>query len=107
MAQVGHTTPGTLALKFAKYQGNSVVLQPSFIEEREFRQGFSQQYLRQLRNEASRFGNQSMRVMLVCRAAGQGELTTDKIEVASIMPHTVENSSHVPETFQNQLPNRG
>ena len=84
-----------------------MVLQPSTIEEREFHLGFSQQYIRQLRNEATRFGNQLMRVLLVCRATGQEEITTEKIEVDRIIPQSVENNSFAPETFQNQLPKTG
>ena len=49
-----------------------------------------------------------MRVLLVCRATGQEEITTEKVDVDRIIPHSVKNdrnNSSLMETDRHQLPN--
>lgn len=100
LSKVGHTTPGTLALKFAKYQGNSVVLQPSTIKEEEFHLAFTQQYIEKLRNEAPRMGDQLMRVLLTLTENGPGVFVTEKVEVRGVMDYSIghgaDSSCHPP-----------
>lgn len=91
--QVGHTTPGTLALKFTKYQGTSVVLQPSTIEEKELHLAFTQQYIEKMRNEATGVGDQLMRVLLVLTKNDHGDYAAEKKEVKSIMPDSFVDCS--------------
>ncbi|XP_068683088.1 uncharacterized protein [Montipora foliosa] len=68
--QVGHTTPGMLVVKFAKYQnqGKSVKeLQRASVEETDYDIAFTKQYFDNVRREAEPLGDSLLRTIVVLR----------------------------------------
>lgn len=66
-------------------------LQPSTIKEIDFSSAFTQQYIENLRNEATRMGDQLMRVLLTSTENFQEVVVTEKTELKCIMPDSTGN----------------
>ncbi|XP_078611720.1 uncharacterized protein LOC144882071 [Branchiostoma floridae x Branchiostoma japonicum] len=67
--QVGHSTPGSLSLKFTKYDDivrNVVKLQNSHVPKEDYEEAFTAPYLKNLRTRASECGNIGDMLMRTC-----------------------------------------
>ncbi|XP_019634962.1 PREDICTED: uncharacterized protein LOC109477941 [Branchiostoma belcheri] len=101
--QVGQSKPGTLSLKFTKYDNvrNVIRLQNSHVPERDYRAAFTDQYFRDLRTLASQTGNIGdvlMRTCIVITADG----TVARVGTSTVMEEININviSSMTPEQKQ-------
>lgn len=81
--------PGTLALKFSKYHGDTLVLQSSTIQETDFPLAFTQQYIYKVRNKALTVGGELMQVLLTSIEDHHGVVVTEKTALKSVMPYSV------------------
>lgn len=105
--QVGHRTPGTLAVKFTKYQGDKVILQPGNVSQQNLRRAFTQQYIEEMRNASQKLGDQLMRVLLTSKENGRRDFAVEKVEVRKIMPYSLEQFSTYsrhPPVMETGLP---
>ncbi|XP_044174421.1 uncharacterized protein LOC122958076 [Acropora millepora] len=98
--QVGHTSPGVLAVKFTKYQGRNVIQQAGNIDDDQLHGAFTQRYLQRLRAEAPDLGDQLMRILLTSKENASGDYDVEKVEVKKTMPRSLDQSfpCHPPVT---------
>ncbi|XP_015766247.1 PREDICTED: uncharacterized protein LOC107345068 isoform X1 [Acropora digitifera] len=98
--QVGHTSPGVLAVKFTKYVGKNVIQQPGNIDGENLHEAFTQRYVETLRGEAPNLGDQLMRILLTSKESAAGDYDVEKVEAKKTMPRSLEQSlpCHLPVT---------
>ncbi|XP_019614972.1 PREDICTED: uncharacterized protein LOC109462801 [Branchiostoma belcheri] len=101
--QVGQSNPGTLSLKFTKYDNvqNVIRLKNSHVPERDYRTAFTDQYFRDLRTLASQTGNIGDVLMRTCIVV-TGDGTVARVGTSTVMEEINMNviSSMTPEQKQ-------
>ncbi|XP_035695712.1 uncharacterized protein LOC118429339 [Branchiostoma floridae] len=90
--QVGQSKPGTLSLKFTKYDNvrNVIRLQNSHVPEKDYRTAFTDQYLQDLRTLASNTGNIGDVLMRTCIVITKDGAVA-RVGTSSIMEETNMN----------------
>ncbi|CAH1274276.1 Hypp5285 [Branchiostoma lanceolatum] len=98
--QVGQSQPGTLSLKFTKYDHvrNVIRLQNSHVPEKDYRTAFTDQYFQDLRTLASNTGNIGDVLMRTCIVITKDGAVA-RVETSNIMEETHVNviGSMTPE----------
>ncbi|KAI8512176.1 hypothetical protein Bbelb_088150 [Branchiostoma belcheri] len=101
--QVGQSNPGTLSLKFTKYDNvlNVIRLKNSHVPESDYRAAFTDQYFRDLRTRASQSGNIGDVLMRTCIVV-TGDGTVARVGTSTVMEEINMNviSSMTPEQKQ-------